>query len=67
MHAVVVLKDGQSATAQEIIDHCKQTLAGYKCPKAVSFWGDLPKTVIGKITKKEIKRMFWAGRERMIG
>ena len=67
VHAVVVLKDGRSATAQEIIDHCKQTLAGYKCPKAVSFWGDLPKTIIGKITKKEIKRMFWAGRERMIG
>ena len=66
VHAVVVLKDGQSATEQEIIDRCKETLAGYKCPKAVSFWGDLPKTIIGKITKKEIKRTFWAGRERMI-
>ncbi len=66
VHAVVVLKDGQSATAQEIIAHCKHTLAGYKCPKAVSFWDDLPKTIIGKITKKEIKRTFWAGRERMV-
>ncbi len=67
VHAVVVLKDGQSATEQEIIDHCKKTLAGYKCPKAVSFWDDLPKTIIGKITKKEIKRKFWTGNERMIG
>ena len=67
VHAVVVLKDGQSVTDQEIIDHCRRTLAGYKCPKAVSFWDDLPKTVIGKITKKEVKRKFWAGRERMIG
>jgi acyl-CoA synthetase (AMP-forming)/AMP-acid ligase II len=67
VHAVVVLKDGRSATAQEIIDHCKKTLAGYKCPKAVSFWADLPKTVVGKITKKEIKQTFWAGKERMIG
>jgi long-chain acyl-CoA synthetase len=67
VHAVVVLKDGYSATQQEIIDHCKQTLAGYKCPKAVSFWGGLPKTIIGKITKKEVKRTFWDGKERMIG
>ncbi len=67
VQAVVVLKDGQSATEQEIIFHCKQRLAGYKCPKAVSFWADLPKTVVGKITKKEVKRTFWAGKERMIG
>ena len=67
VHAVVVLKDGQATTEEEIIAHCKRTLAGYKCPKAVSFWGDLPKTIIGKITKKEIKRTFWAGRDKMIG
>jgi len=66
VHAVVVFKDGHSATEQEIIEHCKKTLAGYKCPKAVSFWADLPKTVIGKIAKNEVKRTFWAGQERMI-
>jgi len=67
VHAVVVLRDGRSATEREIIDHCKKTLAGYKCPKAVSFWADLPKTVVGKIAKKEVKQKFWDGKERMIG
>jgi acyl-CoA synthetase (AMP-forming)/AMP-acid ligase II len=66
VQAVVVLNQGKTATEQEIIEHCKKNLAGYKCPKAVSFWTDLPKTVIGKIAKKEIKQQFWQGRERMI-
>lgn len=66
VRAVVVLKPGAQATEQDIIDHCKKTLAGYKCPKAVSFWADLPKTVVGKILKKEIKKKFWEGKERMI-
>jgi long-chain acyl-CoA synthetase len=66
VRAVVVLKPGMSATEQEVIDHCKTTLAGYKCPKAVSFWDDLPKTIVGKIMKKEIKQKFWDGKDRMI-
>ncbi len=66
VRAVVVLKPGVSATEQEIINHCKKTLAGYKCPKAVSFWDDLPKSIIGKIMKKEIKQKFWEGKARMI-
>jgi len=66
VHAVVVLKSGVEVTEQEIIDHCKKTLAGYKCPKAISFWADLPKTVVGKIMKKEIKQKFWEGKDRMI-
>ncbi|MGO9147318.1 MAG: class I adenylate-forming enzyme family protein [Desulfomonilia bacterium] len=66
VRAVVVLKLGAEATEQDIIDHCKKTLAGYKCPKAVSFWDDLPKSIIGKILKKEIKQKFWEGKDRMI-
>ena len=66
VRAVVVLKPGAQATEQDIIDHCKKTLAGYKCPKAVSFWDDLPKTIVGKILKKDIKKKFWEGKDRMI-
>jgi acyl-CoA synthetase (AMP-forming)/AMP-acid ligase II len=66
VRAVVVLKPGEKATEQDIIDHCKRTLAGYKCPKAVSFWDDLPKSIVGKILKKDIKKKFWEGKERMI-
>ena len=66
VQAVVVLKQGQKVTEQEIIEHCKKTLAGYKCPKAVAFWDAIPKTIIGKIIKKDIKAKFWEGKGRSI-
>jgi acyl-CoA synthetase (AMP-forming)/AMP-acid ligase II len=66
VQAVVVLKPGKTVTEEEIIEHCKKTLAGYKCPKAVAFWEDIPKTIVGKIMKKEVKQKFWEGKDRMI-
>ncbi|MFZ5572735.1 MAG: long-chain-fatty-acid--CoA ligase [Thermodesulfobacteriota bacterium] len=67
VQAVVVLKPSQTATAADIISHCKMKLGGYKCPKAVEFWGDVPKTPIGKILRKDVKKKFWAGTVRPIG
>ena len=55
--AFVVLKDGQTATAEEIIEYCKQSLTKYKIPKYVEFLGDLPKSAVGKILRKELKAM----------
>jgi long-chain acyl-CoA synthetase len=67
VQAVVVLRPGKQATAEEIIEHCKKNnLAGYKCPKAVAFWADIPKTIVGKIVKKDVKKKFWEGKDRMI-
>jgi len=66
VQAVVVLRPGMQATAEEIMEHCKKNLAGYKCPKAVAFWTDIPKTVVGKIIKKDVKKKFWEGKDRMI-
>jgi fatty-acyl-CoA synthase len=48
--AFIELKPGQSATAEEIIEHCRANLARYKCPRHVVF-GELPKTSTGKIQK----------------
>ncbi len=48
--AFIELKPGQEATAQEIIDFCRDNMARYKCPRAVVF-GELPKTSTGKIQK----------------
>ena len=67
VQAAVVLKEGQRATAEELIEHCKKRLAGYKCPKAVEFWPALPKTPIGKILRKDVKKKFWEGHDRTIG
>ncbi|MFJ1258471.1 acyl-CoA synthetase [Cupriavidus sp. CuC1] len=53
--AFVELKDGASATAEELIAHCRSLLAGFKVPKAVYF-GPLPKTSTGKIQKFELRK-----------
>jgi long-chain acyl-CoA synthetase len=50
----VVLKNGQSATAEEIIKWCKEGLAPYKVPKHVEFRNELPKTMVGKVLRRQL-------------
>ncbi len=61
--AVVVLKEGQAADADEIIAYCREHLAGYKIPRSVDFSDDLPKTDTGKILKKIIKAPYWKDKD----
>jgi acyl-CoA synthetase (AMP-forming)/AMP-acid ligase II len=56
--AVIVLKAGATATEDEIKEFCGKRLAGYKKPKSVEFWKELPKSPQGKILKKEIRKAF---------
>ncbi len=51
-----VLKPGAAATEDEIIEHCRGRLAGFKVPKAVAFT-ELPKTSTGKIQKFELRKL----------
>lgn len=53
--AVVALKAGQQASAEEPIAPCKERLAAYKYPRSVEFVQDLPKGPTGKVLKKELK------------
>ncbi|MCX7983077.1 MAG: long-chain fatty acid--CoA ligase [Syntrophales bacterium] len=53
--AYIVLKPGQTATEQEIIDFCKTKLAAYKVPKIVEFRDSLPKSAVGKILRKILR------------
>jgi long-chain acyl-CoA synthetase len=50
----IVLRDGESATEQEIIDYCQGRMARYKVPKFVEFRGELPKTLVGKILRRQL-------------
>ncbi len=50
--AYVVLKEGEQATAEEIIEFCKQNLAPYKVPKLVEFRSELPKSMVGKFLRR---------------
>jgi long-chain acyl-CoA synthetase len=59
--AVVVLKESAKATSDEIIRFCGEHLAGYKKPRSVEFWNELPKSPQGKILKRVIKESFKEG------
>ena len=64
--AAVSLRQGMSATEEEIIEHCREHLASYKKPKSVDFMKDLPKSLYGKILRRKLKEPYWQGRDRMI-
>jgi long-chain acyl-CoA synthetase len=51
----IVLKPGETATAEEIIAFCREKLAAYKVPKLVEFRTSLPKSVIGKVLRKVLR------------
>jgi acyl-CoA synthetase (AMP-forming)/AMP-acid ligase II len=64
--AVVVLKKGCTATEEEIINHCKELLSGYKKPQSVDFVNELPKNPNGKIARRSVKEIYWAGKARRV-
>lgn len=55
--AFVALKPGEQATEAEIIDHCQQRLTRFKTPKSVQFMDALPKNIVGKILRKELRKL----------
>jgi len=64
--AVVVLKPGQTATAQDIITTASQHLASYQKPRSVDFVDSLPKAPTGKILKRELRTPYWANQDRQV-
>jgi fatty-acyl-CoA synthase len=56
--AVIVLKEGQKLSAEEVVAYCKEQLAGYKVPKSVIFVGALPRTAAGKVLKRQLKESY---------
>jgi acyl-CoA synthetase (AMP-forming)/AMP-acid ligase II len=53
--AVVVFRDGAAASEDDLIKHCRASLAGYETPKSVLFVADLPETVGGKVLKYKLR------------
>jgi fatty-acyl-CoA synthase len=64
--ALVVVKPGESLSEQELIDHCRTKLPGFKVPKSVEFFDSLPKGGTGKILKKELRERYWRGYEKRV-
>jgi len=64
--AVVVLREGATATAEEIIASCRGRLAGYKCPQSVDFIDALPRNPTGKVLKRILREPYWQGKQRRV-
>jgi fatty-acyl-CoA synthase len=56
--AVIVLKDEESLSETEIINHCRQNLARYKIPQSVVFVDEIPHNATGKVLKRELRDLY---------
>jgi acyl-coenzyme A synthetase/AMP-(fatty) acid ligase len=64
--AVVELKPGMSVAADELRSRCRAALGPVRAPKDVVFVDRLPRSVNGKVLKKDVRASFWTDRERAI-
>ena len=64
--ALVVLRDGQPATEADLIGHCRDRMAHYKCPTSVEVREALPRTATGKLQKFKLRAPYWEGYERRV-
>ncbi|MCZ6862346.1 MAG: AMP-binding protein, partial [Alphaproteobacteria bacterium] len=67
VHAIVIPREGESPDPDAIIAHCKELIAGFKCPHSVDIRAEpLPKSGAGKIQKFELRGPYWEGRDRQV-
>jgi long-chain acyl-CoA synthetase len=67
VHAIVVLHEGADASDTEIVEHCREWIAGYKVPKSVEFRAEpLPLSGAMKVLKRELRDPYWQGRDRAV-
>jgi acyl-CoA synthetase (AMP-forming)/AMP-acid ligase II len=64
--AIVVLAPGATLDEADVVAHCRDVLAHYKCPTSVEPTDALPRNPSGKILKRELRAPYWAGKERSI-
>ena len=65
--ALVVAAPGATVTEDELIAHCREHLAHYKCPTSIELRSELARTATGKLQKFKLRAPYWEGRDRSIG
>jgi acyl-CoA synthetase (AMP-forming)/AMP-acid ligase II len=65
--AVIVLRQGATASEQDIVDFCRDKLGGYKRPRSIDFLTVLPRNPSGKVLKRELREKYWVGHRRRVG
>jgi long-chain acyl-CoA synthetase len=58
---LVIVRKDPALTKEQVLAHCRQQLTGYKVPKMIEFWKELPKTNVGKVLRREVKNAPPAG------
>ena len=66
VHAEVILRQDITTSTDQLIDHVKARLGGYKAPKTIKFVDELPLSPVGKVLRRQVKERYWAGRDRRI-
>jgi fatty-acyl-CoA synthase len=64
--AVVVLKEGATATDEELMEHCRGKLGGFERPRSIDFVSELPRNPSGKVIKRELREPYWVGHKRRV-
>ncbi len=66
IHAVVQLKAGAAASAEQLADLCRDRLAAMKTPKSIEFRAELPRSPVGKTLKRALRDEYWTGQTRKV-
>jgi len=66
IHAEVILKNGQEAAPEHLIEHVKEHLARFKAPKTVAIVEDLPLSSAGKVLRRAVREKYWSGHDRRV-
>ena len=66
LKAVVEIRAGERATAEDLASYCKEHLAAYKCPRSFDLVAELPRDPNGKILKRKLRDAYWQGRSRQV-
>jgi len=59
--AVVVIKMGEEATPEELMEYCRANLASFKRPRSVVFADELPRNPMGKVLKRVLREQYAGG------
>ena len=67
VHAAIVLREDAQPAEEELVEHCRELIAGYKLPRSFEFHAEpLPKSGAGKILKRDLREPHWAGQEQRV-
>ncbi|MFE3060400.1 long-chain fatty acid--CoA ligase [Nocardia sp. NPDC059239] len=66
VHAVIVCVSGTTVTMDEIREHTKTLIAGYKAPRSIEVVDELPVSGAGKILKRELRKQYWGHTDRQV-